>query len=528
MKNIFFKSFILLSVITITFSSCLKDLDRSPFYGLNTASVYEDPANYIHVLAKLYSGLSTTGNQGPAGKPDLNPTVIDEGFSQYIRVLFNLEELPTDAAVCGWNDPGIPELHQMKWSADNYWVAGMYYRIYFQIPLCNEFIRESADGKMSDRGFSDGDQATIRIYRAEARFLRALSYYHAMDLFGNVPFIDENQAPGAFFPEQKSRADLFTWIESELKAIEPDLMAARTNEYGRADQAGAQFLLAKLYLNAQVYTGTPRYTDCITYCNKVISSGYTLQPKYADLFKADNNLSPEIIFPVTFDGVNTQTWGGTTFLVHCPVGGTMVPADFGIAGGWSGYRATSAYVNQFTDTLDGRNMFYKSGQNLNITSISTFTDGYPIAKWKNVTSTGQAGSDPGKTQVDTDFPMFRLADAYLMYAEAVIRGGGGDMGTATGYVNALRERAYGNASGDVTSGDLTPDFILSERAKELEWECQRRTDLIRFGKFTGGSYIWPWKGGVEAGTSVSDNLNLYPIPSSDIIANPHLVQNPGY
>src|SRR6476620_9888762 len=129
MKNIFLKSFILLSIITIAFSSCLKDLNRSPFYGLNTASVYEDPANYIHVLAKLYSGLSTTGDQGPAGKPDLNPTVIDEGFSQYIRVLFNLEELPTDAAVCGWNDPGIPELHQMAWSADNYWITGMYYRI---------------------------------------------------------------------------------------------------------------------------------------------------------------------------------------------------------------------------------------------------------------------------------------------------------------------------------------------------------------------------------------------------------------
>src|SRR5262245_2996265 len=141
MKSSFYKPLLLLSLVTLFLTSCLKDLDRSPFYGLNTESVYDDPANYIHVLAKLYSGLATTGNQGPSGKPDLS--YIDEGFSQYTRVLFNLEELPTDEAVCGWNDPGIPELHEMSWQSDNYWVSGMYYRIYYQIPLCNEFIRES-------------------------------------------------------------------------------------------------------------------------------------------------------------------------------------------------------------------------------------------------------------------------------------------------------------------------------------------------------------------------------------------------
>jgi len=542
MKTKLFKSVFLVSLIAIILSSCTKDLNRSPFYGLNTDNVYNDPSNYIHVLAKLYAGLSLTGNQGPAGKPDLDPSSVDEGYSQYIRTLFNIEELPTDEAVCNWNDPGIPELHQMAWQSDGYWSKAMYYRIFYQIPLCNEFIRESSDANMSSRGFSDADQTTIREYRAEARFLRALSYYHAIDLFGSVPFVDENDLPGSFYPKQISRVDLFNYVESELLDLQNLLPDPRTNEYGRVDKACAWFLLAKLYLNAEVYTGQQRYTDCITYASKVATAGYSLEPVYANLFRTDNNLSNEIIFPVTFDGLKTTSYGGTTFLVHCAVGGTMNPLDFGIAGGWSGYRATVDSTPDFGfanhlfgvtpqnpkgDTLDSRNMFWTNGQVMQINDISSFTYGYPITKWKNISSTGAPGSDPTGGFVDTDFPMFRLADDYLMYAEAVLRGGtGGDMATALGYVNAIRERAYGNSSHDMNSIDL--NFILDERGRELEWEAQRRTDLIRFGEFTSGSYLWPWKGGVKQGEAVGDFRNLYPIPIDDIIANPNLVQNPGY
>jgi hypothetical protein len=410
----------------------------------------------------------------------------------------------------------------------------MYYRIYFQIPLCNEFIRESSDAKMSERGFSDGDQATIRAYQAEARFLRALSYYHALDLFGNVPFLDESDLPGAALPEQIMRPDLFNWIESELKALETLLPDARTNEYARADKAAVWFLLAKMYLNAEVYTNQPRYTDCVSYCEKIVNAGYSLEPEYEHLFLTDNNLSNEVIFPIAFDGTNTQTWGGTTFLVHAPIGGTMKPADFGVNGGWGGYRTTSAFVAQFPDTLDGRYLFYTNGQNLSVNDTvngeivlsKTFTDGYGIAKWKNLSSAGVPGSDKTGNQVDTDIPLFRLADAYLMYAEAVLRGGGGDQGQALTYVNMIRERAYGDASGNVASIDL--EFILSERARELQWEATRRTDLVRYDKFTTGSYLWPWKGNVENGTAVPDYRNIYPIPASDIVANPNLDQNPGY
>ncbi|MEN9997860.1 MAG: hypothetical protein RI922_850 [Bacteroidota bacterium] len=506
--------------------SCKKQLNQTPKYGLNVEVVYGDYDNYLHVLAKLYSGLSMTGIQGPAGKGDI--AGIDEGFSAYVRVLFNLQELPTDEAVCGWNDPGIPELNKSTWSPETSFVKGMYFRIFYQITLCNEFIRETTEEKMTERGFTDAQKATIRTYTAEARFLRALSYAHAMDLFGNVPFVTEDDKVGAFQPARITRSDLFAYVESELLDIESSLLSPGAAPYGRASSAAAQFLLARIYLNAEVYAGTNRYADCATYCTKVINSGaFTLDDHYTDLFLADNDNSPEIIFPVVYDGLYAQTWGGTTFLVCASLGGSMVAADYGVNGKWGGLRATAPFVDKFPDTtLDSRYQFYTNGQTKDITSLSTFSQGYALPKFKNKTSLGSNGSNNGTTAfVDIDFPMFRLADVYLMYAEAALRGGG-STSQGISYVNMLRERAYGNASHNFAS--MTLDDVLDERARELHWECTRRTDLIRFDKFTGGSYLWPFKGGDVNGISTSAHLNLYPIPTSDIVLNPNLIQNPGY
>lgn len=528
-KPSFFRQSLLAGLVTVaTLAGCVNDLNRQPFYDLTSATVYTTAANYKSVLAKCYAGLSLSGQQGPAGQPDISG--IDEGFSTYLRQYWQLQTLTTDEAVIGWNDSGLPDLHAMSWTSTNVFVSAMYNRIYYQISLCNEFIRESTDAKLAARGFTGTDLTNIKAYRAEVRFLRALSYYHALDLYGSVPFVTENDAVGAFQPKQIARADLFAYVESELLAIDADLVAARTNEYGRADKAAAWALLTKLYLNAQVYTGQPKYTEAITYASKVIGAGYALDPQYSRLFMTDNNTSPEIIMPITFDGTRSKTYGGMTYLVHAPVGGKMDPASFGINGGWSGLRATKNLVAQFSDPsgkTDKRAMFFTDGQNLEISDITAFTDGYAITKFKNVSSTGAKGGDITGDFIDTDYPLFRLADVYLMYAEAVARGGaGGSTTTALGYVNALRQRAYGNASGNVTS--LSLDFLLAERSRELYWESQRRTDLIRFGKFTGGTYLWPFKGGLKEGRSVPDNLNVFPIPSTDIVANPGLKQNPGY
>ncbi len=525
MKLRFAKTLSAVALSATLLTGCVDDLNREPFYDITSAKIYDDPANYKGVLAKIYGGYALTGNQGPAGRPDI--AGIDEGFSNYLRIYWNLQELTTDAAVVAWNDPGLPNIHAMTWSSDNPWIKGMYYRIFYQIPLCNEFIRESSDDKLSDRGFSDAVKAEIRTMRAEVRLLRALSYWHALDLFGSVPFLTEADKPGSNLPRQAGKAEIFNYIESECKAIEGLLPAPKANEYGRADRAAVWTLLAKLYLNAKTYVNVERNSDCVEYCKRVINSNaYSLQPNFKHLFLTDNNTSPEVILPITFHGLRTQTWGGMTFLVHAPVGGRMKPAEFGINGGWFGYRTTQQYVAQFPDTNDRRYPFFTDGQKLNVDTLSLFNNGYAVAKFRNVNQAGQPGTDQTGNHCDTDYPMFRLADVYLMYAEAVKRGGaGGDEATALGYLNQLRTRAYGNASGNITSYDL--DYILAERGRELIWEGHRRTDLIRFGKFTTG-YNWAWKGGVKDGQDVADYRTIFPIPIDDMIANPNLKQNPGY
>ncbi|MEO6631395.1 MAG: RagB/SusD family nutrient uptake outer membrane protein, partial [Mucilaginibacter sp.] len=292
---------------------------------------------------------------------------------------------------------------------------------------------------------------------------------------------------------------------------------------------------SRLYLNAKVYTGTDRNADCITYCNKIISANkYTLNPTYKNLFLTDNNtLTNEIIMPIAEDGVNTQSYGDMTFVIHAAVGGSEDATNtFGIAsGGWGGNRMTTSFVNKVfsdpTGATDTRAIFYTSGQVLDISNPTVFTQGYLGAKFKNVSSAGARGSND--TFVDTDFPLFRFAEIYLNYAEAVVRGGaGGDAATALTYINKLRQRAYGNTNGNINAGQLNLSFLIDERGRELYWEAFRRTDLIRFGLFTGGDYLWDFKGDVPTGRATDAHLNVFPIPASDLLLNGNLTQNQGY
>lgn len=528
MKNKIFRSLGLLVTLSLLMAACTKDLDRLPPSDFSSAQVYKDLTGYKQVLAKLYAGLSLTGNTGPDGQADIRG--IDEGFSSYLRQYWQAQELSTDEAVIAWNDATIKDFHYMTWSSSDVFLRALYYRLYFQITLCNEFIRESAPAKLSERNISGADATEVGYMRAEARFLRALSYYHALDLYGNVPFVTENDAVGAFLPPRITRADLFNYIESELKAIETQLKDAKANEYGRADRAAAWALLSRLYLNAEVYTGSARYGDAITYCNKITAAPYSLIANWKNLFLADNNVTGanEVIFPITFDGSKSRTWGGTTYLIHAPLVGTMNPANFGVDANWGGIRTTKQFVQIFAGPAgDSRMNFYTSGQNLDINDIGNQNEGYGIIKFSNKTSGGANGSNP--TWTDTDFPVFRLAEIYLTYAEATLRGGaGGNAATALNYINLLRQRAYGNASGNITAGQLDLQFILNERAKELHWEAVRRTDLIRYNQFTTATYLWQWKGNTLNGQAVGSHRNIYPVPASDLIANPNLTQNTGY
>lgn len=522
-------------LLLILLSACNK-LDLAPTNDLTAEKVYSTPLGYKQALAKVYGAFALTGN-ATTGQQDIPVEIIkDEGNSDFLRLYWNLQELTTDEAAWSWqNDAGIQGLHELSWSSINSIINGLYYRSYFQITLCNDFIRQSSDDNLSKRGISGADADNIRKFRAEARFIRAYQYWVLMDLYGNPAFATEDtKIASKDFPKRIVRADLFKYIESELLAIENELAAPKANEYGRADRAAAWALLSRLYLNASVYTGTAKYTEAITYSNKIISAGYTLHSKYRDLTIADNHLNTdEFILTINYDGTSTQNFGGTTYLMHGPAN---VPADVsGSNGDWGGLRCTQQFVNLFADktgNTDSRAQFHVAGQNLEMNELYAETEGYSTTKYRNKTRTGAPApnQDAAKDFSDIDFPLFRLGEVYLNYAEAVLRGGtGGDMGTALGYINALRTRAYnGSTSGNISLSAMNLDFILDERGRELYYEAVRRTDLIRFGKFTTGAYLWAWKGGVKAGTSVADKYNLFPLPPTDLSANPNLIQNPGY
>jgi hypothetical protein len=451
-----------------------------------------------------------------------------------------MQELPTDEAVSTFTDAGgAPQtLQRTNWSTNNGFLSAMYARISFQTTHASEFLRESTPDRLEARGVSPEVRDDMPKWRAEARFLRALSYWHGMDLFGGIPVVTEEDPRGGAPPEASSRREVFEFVESELLAItdgegDENLPPIGAADYGRADRATAYMVLANLYLNAPVYLDNPQevigadpMNRVVEYTERIIDSGaFSLESSYQHLFLADNHTANGVIFAVPHDGTSTQHYGGTQFLTHAAVGGDMTAANYGIDTGYNGLRTTSAGVDLFNSSSDDRQIFFKDGQSLAIDDLLDFQDGYAAPKYQNVTSDGQAGSNP--TFPDTDYPMFRLGEAYLMYAEATLRGASnGDESRALSLVNDLRQRA--GLGRDVSASELTLDFILDERGRELFWEARRRTDLIRFGEFTGSAYTWPWKGNTQAGASIPDYRALYPLPESELQVNPNLTQNPGY
>jgi starch-binding outer membrane protein, SusD/RagB family len=531
-KSISLKLIAALFVFAIL-GSCTKKLDLIPTNDLSNDKVFANAAGYKQAIAKVYGVMLTTGSQGP-GSGDLPSQIIsDAGNSDFYRNLWYLQCLSTDEA--GWTYHGNTDpigIHEMNWNNVNFTVKCSYYRSYYAITLANNFITESSDQNLAKRGINGKDADDIRSYKNEARFVRAYNYWLLMDLFGNPPVIKEDVPIGSkSFPTQIGRPALFSFIESELLDLGNVLTAPKTNEYGRVDKAGAWSLLARMYLNAKTYTGNEKNTEAITYANKVIAANYTLHNKYKELMLADNNLNTnEFIWTLPYDGISTQTYGGTTFLIHGPAGFGNTDTT-GCSGSWNCIRITQQFVGSF-DPLDIRGQFYTNGQNLVMNQLlDVSTDGYSSTKFRNKTRAGIISPtiDPSKTFSSIDMPIFRLAEIYLIYAEAVARGGtGGSNATALGYLQQLAVRARPTDVNANASAALTLPYILAERGRELMWEGHRRTDLIRFGQFTTGSYLWAWKGGVASGTAVNSKYNLYPIPADDLSANPNLVPTPGY
>ncbi|GEM53120.1 outer membrane protein [Empedobacter brevis NBRC 14943 = ATCC 43319] len=520
-----------------TLTSCHDDLNLDPIDPdmVTENEVFSNSQQAKAALGKIYASLSLTGQEGPAGQPDI--VGVDEGTSQYTRLMFYLNELTTDEAIVGWGDAGLPNLHAMDWGASNPFVEAMYFRLAQTVSFSNSFIEKA-------ERLAETDQE-VKKFVAEARFIRAYAYYNLMDLFANVPLVTKVSLE---LPKQNNRQEIYTFVESELKDLETLLAEPRTNEYGRVDKVAAYALLSRLYLNSEVYISQNKYKEAAEYSKKAIESGYILNTidknnngtAYDELFLADNDTNGaqnENIFAINFDGRYSTTYGGATFIVKSKIGGTMAPADFGVNGGWGGPRTTKALVNQFSSSVsqsnsegnptswrDKRAMFHSDGQTFEIENVSEFKQGYAITKFSNKKSDGTNGNNDTGEHADVDIPIFRVAEMYLNYAEAALRGGG-DTGIALGYVNKLRERAYGNTSGNVTSINL--DFILAERSREMYWEGTRRIDLIRFNRFTS-NYNWPFKGGITNGMNVDNHRTIYPIPFNALAVNSNLTQNPGY
>lgn len=526
-------------------SSCVKDLEITPEdpTKILAGNLGDDPQYMKMALGKIYASFIISG-QGANGGDDI--AASDGNFFTTMRALWNLQEITTDEAICAWGDVGIADLNTQTWSPSNPFLTALYQRLALSITYANDFIKNAQDNTDPD----------VVQYVAEARFLRALAYSWAIDLFGQFPWTTEADGVGKFFPQIGTRADIFNYIESELLAIENTLGEPKFS-YPQADKAAAWMLLARLYLNSEVYTGTARWADCKIYTDKVIGSGqYSLATNYRQNFSADNDgrHNPEMIFAWEQDGINVQGYVGTTFLIESSSDAIYLRAEdyHGLTSNtnWNGNRARIQFLDKMVDTLatygnvpipasdptfaqsDDKRVFLKMKKARNIPAPSASGD-YGIGVYK-FTARNADGTLPANHNIAyacTDFPVFRLADAYMMRAEALFRtGGAANVDAAVADINMIRERAYGDDSGNITAAGLNLDFIIDERAREFYYEGQRRTDLIRFGKFTGGSYLWQWKGNSFDGTSTSAHLNIFPIPGDELAANPNYKgqNNPGY
>jgi hypothetical protein len=512
----------------LLFNSCSNDLETQPKVELDFDQLLQKDPNAIKgLLSKIYGAFALSSSEGP-GKSDLGET-DNAGESPFLRGIINLQEFTADGMKNRWGDNGLDQLTTTSdWDANNKFFRYLYNRVYFVVPQANNLINI----------MNDVDVPEKELYKSELRFLRSLAYYYMIDCFGKGVIVTEQDLGSPIPAKEASRVEMFDYVEKELLDIESKI--PMTNEYGRVNRSGVRMLLAKLYINSQVYTGVPRYNEALIYTNKIIAEGgYTLAPSFQSLFSADNDKTAaknEIIYALLAEPIVSQSYGNVTYIINGSMSDvTMQPTDFGNPGGggnaWQGHRATKAWYGLFGNSAsalasspdDRAKMFWTSGHNYEMNDYKAWVDGYPSVKFRN---TNFQGSSTPTVFANTDFPLFRLADVYLMYAECVLRGAtGGNATQALQYVNNIRNRS--NAA-SINATDLTLNFILDERARELNLEGHRRTDLIRFGKFTGGSYNWPWKGGVKEGTAIPDTYKLFPIPLTALQSNPNLKQNPGY
>ncbi len=556
-------------LLSASMSSCMADLDK----GNIDPNVSASPST-MGLYSKCYAGLIMEGNDGNA-----DFTIDDAGKSTLLRNLFNFNELPTDEAICWWSDGGLAEIGYNQYNASTATLKFLYYRLMSNIAFDNSYLNNDAAKEDKTR-------------YAEVRVIRAYNYFLMLDFFGDPAFVTESSANSPLQAHtyndkfeagnsytraellQMGREFLFNWVKNELLAAEPDLLEAKPEvdtdaDYGRIDKGTCWLLLSRLYLNAGTYLNNdgqnnPYWDKALEYAENIIKSPYALfnddkiKPEatangykpYDLLFMGDNGsngASCEALLPLLQDGDKTRGYGGSMFYVAALWNESMktvVDKDAGTTGNnWSGMRVRPTFLKKFfTDptvvvgktakeiramNIDDRAIFWGKGDSKNERTLelgdnSSFFMGIATPKWNNNYSTN--GTPHDSYNVDTDFFLFRVAEAYLNAAEAEMHLHGEGSAKAKDYIDAIRKRAHADVHESYTLND-----VLDERARELYCEGIRRTDLIRFNQFGGAaSYKWELKGGSANGTTFDKTKNVYPLPSSETIANKNLTQIDGY
>lgn len=542
MKNIAY-----IAALTAILTSCVNDLDTLPLNKTEPIAEYvygNSEEAYLSGLGRLYFQFVTND------LTDLQQ--MDGGASEIIRAFWSVQETTTDAAKCSWeNDAWVRALNTNTWTeVQNDAVYAVYVRTLQGIAYVNEYLRQTTPSKLEGRGVSAELAAKIDVFRAEARFIRAYLYWMALDCFGSVPFTTENSPfGGGYFPNQASRSDIYDYCVSELTYLMSDespLLAPGSN-YPRADKGSAAGLLARMYLNSSVYTGVPRWTEAKAVCERIFGMGYSLCPDYASLFRGDNGENPqasgEMLWAIDYDADNTESYGGTTYILSASMASTDITDESrpnGQTNGWAGLRVPYEYVSKYFgvsgqdyetgtyEVADRRGeLFYIKGRSESMDgALYSFMNGWTCLKFNNIphdkTDSSYIDVSATKNFSDVDFPMIRLAEICLIYAEACMNLGQG--AAALPYLAELSARA-----GVPAPSEVTTEFLVAERARELMWEAHRRTDLIRFGLYDSAAFLWPYKGGDSfSGQGFPAYKCIFPLPPTELAANDALVQNPGY
>lgn len=551
-------------------TSCMDDLSK----GNIDPNVEANPS-ILGLYSKCYAGLIMEGNDGNA-----DFTIDDAGKSTLLRNLYNFNVLSTDEGICWWSDGGIVDIGYNACMPGTATLRFLYYRLMSNITYCNHFL--TLEAAQSDKE----KMAEVRLIRAYNYFLM-LDFFgdptFVESITADIPqqahcYNEKYDASKTYSRAellQLGREFLFNWVKGQIEMAEPDLIIARAKtdtdpDYGRMDKASAWLLLSRLYLNAGTYLNNdgqnnPYWDKALEYAEMVINSDYSLfddskisaqatsngYRPYDLLFMGDNGSngsSCEAILPLLQDGKVTKGYGGSLFFIAAMWNDkmqTVTNLTAGTTGNtWSGMRCRPELIAKFTSNpesfvgkstadiralnIDDRALFWGKGdgadeRTLDLGNNSSFYQGIVTTKWNNNYSTGATPHDT--YDVDTDFFLFRVAEAYLNAAEAEMHINGEGSSKAKGYIDALRKRAHATVSTSYTLND-----VLDERAREFYFEGLRRTDLIRFNQFGGtqATYNWSYKGGNINGVTFDKTRNVYPIPTSEILANRNLVQIDGY